>query len=312
MGFITEEQYEARYAELVESVDKNETDSREKLALDESRAIREEQEAARRIKEQLVIRKQLLEETNKQLLEEEEAMRKQIEYRELEMRKQLLEAKYANFSNSLKSEPIASVNQIPKILKGDHFQVVSTTMLAVMPPPNQWAGIVNIKKNHMNPKITRPPFPHITLLQPFVQYRNANEATDILIEALQDLVPFRLNFTTFKLFRNATSNTLYLDPVVTPANALDNLYKTVAGIFPQVSSFKDSEKFAPHIGVGYFKKEHEAEMCRKKYQSGWQPIDFICKEIYILTRVREEPFEVRKVIPLGRDVTPSHFVEKPQ
>lgn len=40
---------------------------------------------------------------------------------------------------------------------------VWSSSVVVMPPPEHWKQIVDIKKNHMNPKIKRPPFPHITM-----------------------------------------------------------------------------------------------------------------------------------------------------
>jgi len=188
--------------------------------------------------------------------------------------------------------------------------LVFTSSLVVMPPPEFWPAIVDIKKNHMNPRIKRPPFPHITLLQPFVEYKNATSAKETLTEALSNIKPFKLSFNQFKVFKNNTSNTLFLDPVVTPGNALQNLYDVVSQIYPGSNQESD---FEAHIGVGFFRNPNEAQRLQKKYQSGWKPIDFTVQEIYILSRVRQDPFEVRKVITLGGETnTKPHFEEKPE
>lgn len=107
-----------------------------------------------------------------------------------------------------------------------------------------WGPFVEIKKNHMNPLIKRPPFPHITLLAPFTEYsafpqaatylrKYAHTSRDMLSRNaegvhrsqsppryLEQIEPFQLAFNRFELFMNGGSNTLYLEPVVTPKGAL--------------------------------------------------------------------------------------------
>jgi len=166
----------------------------------------------------------------------------------------------------------------------------------------------------MNPKIKRPPYPHISLLQPFLEYKNFAKGSQLLEQALSHFQPFQLDFSEFKLFKNGASTTMYLDPVITPPNALDDLYKIVAAVYPEVQEMSRSgSNFEPHIGVGYFKDVREAERLQKKYQQGWTPMKFTVKEIYIMSRVREDPFEVRSVIPLaGNKSNVPHFQTKPE
>ena len=68
--------------------------------------------------------------------------------------------------------------------------------------------------------------------------------------------------------------------------------------------------------MGFFKNKREAARLQKKYQEGWQPIDFIVKEFYIMSRESQDtPFEVRRVIQLGAAEVPAdyqaHFEPKP-
>lgn len=172
---------------------------------------------------------------------------------------------------------------------------------------------MEIKKNHMNPRIKRPPFPHITLLAPFVTYRDMKAAKEYLYNYLQHIEPFDLSFEKFEIFDNPGSSTLYLDPIINPPNALDSLYKLVSQLYPQsIEANRHGDNFSPHIGVGYFKDVKESKRLQAKYQEHWKAISFKCKEIYILSRVGEDPFEVREVVPLGKNSTPAYFECKPE
>ena len=70
--------------------------------------------------------------------------------------------------------------------------------------------IVDIKKNHMNPRIKRPPYPHITLLAPFVPYIERDAAYLALRAELASMNPFLLRIQHLKIFYNNSSYTLYL------------------------------------------------------------------------------------------------------
>jgi len=193
-------------------------------------------------------------------------------------------------------------------------KLVTSTTLVVMPPKHLWGPFVEIKKNHMNPRIKRPPYPHITILQPFVNSSQFDEAEKALREVLANVQPFRLNFSRFELFRNAGSATLYLDPEIEPPTALQDLYDIAAAMYPQVQQQKQKQSaFEPHIGVGYFKKQNEAVRLQKKYQTGWKSLDFVVQEIYIMSRIATDtPFEVRRVIPLGSQSAPPLFATVPE
>lgn len=135
---------------------------------------------------------------------------------------------------------------------------VTSTTLVIMPPADQWKQIVDIKKNHMNPRIKRPPYPHITLLQPFVDSYYFDIVAADLTQFLQQVEPFHLNFNKFEIFDNRGSATLFLNPVIEPPDALHKLQKLLADRYPEVNSSKPSS-FEPHIGVGYFKSFQEAK-----------------------------------------------------
>jgi len=169
-----------------------------------------------------------------------------------------------------------------------------------MPPRDLWAPFVEIKKNHMNPKIKRPPYPHITLVAPFVHPRYYPEAKQKIREAIKSIKPFEINFAKFEIFKNQYSSTLYLAPE--SVKELTEVYNALMGVLPSNISQKQN-KFEPHIGVGFFKgKKNEAEILQQKYQANWTPLKFTVQEIYFLRRKSQDsPWEIEEIVSLGKD-----------
>lgn len=186
-----------------------------------------------------------------------------------------------------------------------------TSTCVLMPPPNFWDPIVEIKRNHMNPKIKRPPYPHITMMAPFVEYEQMPEASSMLRMELSKIEPFIMRIEKFEIFYNNSSYTIYLRPD-TPSNpdVVNIIQKAVLSCFPNCPQ----KSFEPHIGIGFFKSKTEAEKYRDYYQSMWKPMEFLVKEIYFNTRTSDvDPWEVRKVVSLGAvPNTPNYFKEIPE
>ena len=139
----------------------------------------------------------------------------------------------------------------------DYWDSVNYSACVIMPPRDLWAPFVEIKKNHMNPKIKRPPYPHITLCAPFVHPKHYKAAKSKLRETLKNIEPFEINFANFELFKNNYSTTLYLSPESDVE--VTQLYKELIAALPW-SIVQKQNNFEPHIGVGFFKgKKNEAE-----------------------------------------------------
>ena len=175
-----------------------------------------------------------------------------------------------------------------------------------MPPRDLWAPFVEIKKNHMNPHIKRPPYPHITLCAPFVHPKHFKEAKSKFREVLKNIEPFELSFANFELFKYDSSTTLYLAPE--SSLEISQIYKALIGCLP-TSIVQKQNNFEPHIGVGFFKgKNNEADSLQKKYQSSWIPLKFTVQEIYFIRRKnKESPWEVEEIVSLGEKELPSIF-----
>ena len=183
----------------------------------------------------------------------------------------------------------------------NNWESVNYSACVIMPPRDLWAPFVEIKKNHMNPHIKRPPYPHITLCAPFVHPKHFKEAKSKFREVLKNIEPFELSFANFELFKYDSSTTLYLAPE--SSLEISQIYKALIGCLP-TSIVQKQNNFEPHIGVGFFKgKKNDAEFLQKKYQADWTPLKFTVQEIYFLRRrSQDSPWEIEEIVPLGEKV----------
>jgi 2'-5' RNA ligase len=182
-----------------------------------------------------------------------------------------------------------------------NWDSVNYSVCVIMPPRELWAPFISIKKNHMNPNIKRPPYPHITLCAPFVHPKFYKDAKNKLRDVLKNIEPFEICFANFDLFKNNYSTTLYLAPE--SEVEINLLYKELIATLPWNIAQKQNN-FEPHIGVGFFKgKKNDAEFLQKKYQADWTPLKFTVQEIYFLRRrSQDSPWEIEEIVPLGEKV----------
>ena len=181
-----------------------------------------------------------------------------------------------------------------------HWELVNYTTCIIMPPRYLWPPFIEIKKNHMNPKIKRPPYPHITLCCPFVHPKLFPEVKAKLREALKGIEPFQISFANFECFENEYSTTLYL--ALESREEITELHKTLTDALSPFISIRKNY-FEPHIGVGFFRDANkEAKILREKYQAIWTPLEFTVGEIYFLRRKsNDSPWEVEEFVTLGKE-----------
>ena len=182
-----------------------------------------------------------------------------------------------------------------------NWDSVNYSVCVIMPPRELWAPFISIKKNHMNPNIKRPPYPHITLCAPFVHPKFYKDAKNKLRDVLKNIEPFEICFANFDLFKNNYSTTLYLAPE--SEVEINLLYKELIATLPW-NIVQKQNNFEPHIGVGFFNgKKNDAEFLQKKYQADWTPLKFTVQEIYFLRRrSQDSPWEIEEIVPLGEKV----------
>jgi len=188
----------------------------------------------------------------------------------------------------------------------DNWESVNYSVCVIMPPRNLWPPFIEIKKNHMNPRIKRPPYPHITLASPFVHPKHYSQAKIKIREILKKQKQFELNFSKFEIFKNYNSSTLYLSPENT--NEISKLHEALISVLPN-SIVNKQNYFEPHIGVGFFKgKNNDAEFLKQKYQSNWTPLKFNVQEVYFLRRKNQEsPWEIEEIVSIGENELPTLF-----
>lgn len=166
----------------------------------------------------------------------------------------------------------------------------------IMPPGSQWPQFVDIKKRHMKPTIRRPPYPHMTMMAPFVSepdYRKVAQALQQQFRS-RNVMPFEVSIDSFDLFENAGSSTLYLKPTDNPPGALKKLQRAISAVLPH-----SDYKYEDHIGIGYFKNREEARRLKQQYQEAWKPIKFRVTEVYFLSRRgSDDPWNILQNVPL--------------
>jgi hypothetical protein len=136
------------------------------------------------------------------------------------------------------------------------------------------------------------------------------QAHKLLQAALTNVQPFTITLEKFNFIQHTTWCTLYLEPKITPPKALDNLLTEVLKVFPQCDDWLKKNKeqiFLPHISIGRFRTKDECLKERKRLQTNWEPIKFPMKEIYIMYRVGNDPFEARHVVHLGKNPTKAFY-----
>ncbi len=100
-----------------------------------------------------------------------------------------------------------------------------------------------------------------------------------------------------------------MEPTINPPNAINELQKAIMTVFPQCDDTvrRGNGTFVPHFSIGKYKNKNEMLKARKPIESNWTPVSFELKEIYLLHRLGNDPFEVKYVIPLGKNPTRPHF-----
>jgi len=63
------------------------------------------------------------------------------------------------------------------------------------------------------------------------------------------------------------------------------------------------------MSLAKFKVEKELDRFLAEIQADWKPIEFVVQELYFLSRVGTDPFEVKHVIPFGGLSTTPYFGE---
>jgi len=100
---------------------------------------------------------------------------------------------------------------------------------------------------------------------------------------------------------------LYLEPEFDPPDGLIQLLDVIRNIFPHCTDLIRNGVYTPHMSVARFTDLQQLLEAKKKIEIIWRPLVFTVKELYLLSRIEGDPFEVKHVIMLGNDKSTPYF-----
>ncbi len=143
--------------------------------------------------------------------------------------------------------------------------------------------------------------PHINLLYGFLPEQHFPEAAEKIACTLANFKPFDIALSGFNTFKHRKNCTAWLQPDSDPSDALQKLQATLESVFPQCyeQGNKSAAGFTPHLSVGQFIQADEA----KENLPQWHPLTFKVESIYLISRRRDDAFEIRYQIDFGNQNT---------
>ncbi|WP_224372507.1 poly(A) polymerase [Hyalangium versicolor] len=190
---------------------------------------------------------------------------------------------------------------------------VHQAAVVLIPPEELWGPIETLRSKH--DRTYERWMPHVTLLYPFVPEEHFAEAETLLEEAVRNLEPFQVTLSGFSHFEHRGSMTAWLRPEDRPHGALKSLQAALQAALPQCDEQgrKSENGFTPHLSVGQLPRSSPAEIRRtlSAWERDWKPFTFEAREICLISRRGEEPFEVRRRVQLGGGKRPGSGASPP-
>ncbi|MEU7867668.1 RNA repair domain-containing protein [Dactylosporangium sp. NPDC049140] len=199
--------------------------------------------------------------------------------------------------------PFAQDDGIPQYVS-DHFGVtallqparptlaaapVHTSALVVRPPESVWAQIQAVRAVH-DPAYHRW-MPHINLVYGFVPESGFAEAATLVADAVAGTGPIRVRLATVRRFEHRGSTTVWVEP--SPTEALRRLQSALAARFPGCTA----DRYTPHLTIAKLTGPATESMFAALRRE-WKPIEFTVTAVDLISRRGDEPFAVRRTVPL--------------
>ncbi|MCP3143552.1 poly(A) polymerase [Pyxidicoccus xibeiensis] len=180
-------------------------------------------------------------------------------------------------------------------------RLVHHTAVVLIPPDEVWEPIQALRRKH-DAKFTRW-MPHVTLLYPFLPEESFDEVEALLTEALRDVKPFQVTLSGFHHFEHRANVTAWLRPEDKPYGALQALHAKLEQALPECDDqgHKSARGFTPHLSVGQLPRASATDLARtlSAWEKHWRPLTFEAREVCIIRRKGDTPFEVVRRIPLA-------------
>lgn len=176
---------------------------------------------------------------------------------------------------------------------------VYRSAVTILPPEEVLPPIQNIRRK-FDRRFARW-MPHINLLYGFLPDRYFLEAAAIITKNLTTFTPFQITFASYNFFKHRQSCTAWLQPDPAGKKSLKELQAILESIFPQCSEQrkKSAAGFTPHLSVGQFKNIAEA----KDNLPQWNSLTFKVESVYLISRRRQDPFQIRYRSDFGKQET---------
>lgn len=200
---------------------------------------------------------------------------------------------------SARPEPAPKPNQgPPRVLS---VPPVHQAAVVLIPPEELWSPIQALRARH--DRNYRRWMPHVTLLYPFVPEEYFEEVEALIAPALRDITPFQVTLSGFGHFEHRGSVTAWLRPEDRPHGALQALQAALQAAVPHCDEQgrKSERGFTPHLSVGQLPRSGPAELRRtlSAWERDWKPLTFEAREVCLISRRGDVPFEVRRQVRLG-------------
>lgn len=170
------------------------------------------------------------------------------------------------------------------------------TALVAIPPEETWEPIQRIRRlfdRHLHRWM-----PHVTLLYPFRPHAEFGGAEAAVREACAGIAGFEVELAEFRSFSHGPeSHTLWLHPA--PAEGFVRLQSALQRAFPDCDDVSRYDSaFTPHLSVGQARLPRDLEEHLREARGDWSPLRWNVREVALLAREGEAPFEVDRRILL--------------
>ncbi len=150
--------------------------------------------------------------------------------------------------------------------------------------------------------------PHINLIYGFIPEEFFEQSTHLISEILKSIPPFDVIFEEIAFFEQKKSVTAWLKPNEQSTNAIKHLQKQLQSLFPNCTEQNRQEQgYNPHLKIGEFDALEQAKKALSPYKI--TPIRVSMKEISLISRNENTPFETKYGITLGTGNITQHIAK---
>lgn len=166
---------------------------------------------------------------------------------------------------------------------------VVTSACVLLPPGERWPALEEVRAAHDRHHPRWPP--HVTLLFGFVPEGRFELAARVAERALREVTPPVVTLAETGTFEHARSRTVWLKPEAERPGQLEALQAALAAAFP---GCRAEHAFTPHLTLGQARSGEPTA-----WAEGLEPTTFVADRVALLARRGDQPFAVRRVVPVG-------------